>query len=109
MRFTASGTAVTQFSVAVNHHKTNANGEKQQETEWFSVVTWDKLAENCNQYIGKGDRVFVEGRMRMRSWENDSGVKQYKTELIAHQVIFLNERPNSKPPNNDPTDEPLPF
>ena len=89
MRFTPNGNPVTSFSVATNRTYTTADGGKKEETEWFSVVTWNKLAENCNQFLGKGRRVYVEGRLRTRSWEGQDGQKHYKTEVIANQVLFL--------------------
>jgi single-strand DNA-binding protein len=65
-----------------------------EETEWVSVVAWNKLAETCNQYLNKGQMVYLEGRLHTRSWEDKSGVKQYRTEIIANQVLFLSQ---SKP------------
>jgi len=87
MRFTPSGKPVTSFSVACN----SKFGETES-TEWFNIVTWNKLAETCNQYITKGQQVFVEGRLQTRSWEGDDGVKHYKTEIIANKVLFLGQR-----------------
>ncbi len=87
MRFTPSGKPVTSFSVAAN----SKYGENES-TEWFSIVTWNKLAETCNQYITKGQQVFVEGRLQTRTWEGDDGVKHYKTEVIANRVLFLGQR-----------------
>ena len=86
MRFTLSGKPVTSFSVACNSKFGDTDS-----TEWFSVVAWNKLAETCNQYLTKGQQVFVEGRLQTRSWETD-GVKHYKTEVIANRVIFLGSR-----------------
>jgi len=87
MRFTPSGKPVTSFSVACN----SKFGEKET-TEWFSCITWDKLAEQCNQYLNKGSQVYVEGRLQTRTWEGDDGVKHYKTEVIANRVLFLGKR-----------------
>ena len=87
MRFTPNGNAVTSFSVAVN----SKYGEKET-TEWFNIVAWNKLAETCNQYITKGQQVFVDGRLQTRTWEGDDGVKHYRTELIANHVLFLGSR-----------------
>ena len=84
MRYTANGKAVTSFSVAVNMGK--------DQTEWFNVVAWEKLAETCGQYLEKGKRVYCEGRLATRSWEAPDKTKKYRTELVAHQVIFLSER-----------------
>ena len=87
MRFTPSGKPVTSFSVAVN----SKYGENES-TEWFNIVTWNKLAETCNQYITKGQQVFVEGRLQTRSWEGQDGEKKYRTEVIANKVLFLGQR-----------------
>ena len=104
MRFTPSGKPVTSFSVAVN----SKFGESET-TEWFSIVAWDKLAETCNQYLTKGQQVFVEGRLQTRSWEDNKGVKHYKTEVVANKVLFLEQRKQDKetPPELDPED--IPF
>ena len=66
-----------------------ADGQKQTETEWFNVVCWNKLAELCNQYVTKGKRVYVEGRVRTRSWEGQDGQKKWRTEVVANKVHFL--------------------
>ena len=87
MRFTPSGKPVTSFSVAVN----SKFGETES-TEWFSIVAWNKLAETCNQYLQKGQQVFVEGRLQTRSWEGQDGEKKYRTEVIANKVLFLGQR-----------------
>lgn len=89
MRYTANGSAVTEFRVAVNNSFTDRSGERQQETEWFRVVTWNRLAETCAQYLSKGRLVYVEGRLRTRQWEDQQGQKRYTTELIASDVRFL--------------------
>ena len=96
MRYTANGSAVTSFNVATSRNYTNAQGERVDETEWFSVVTWNRLAETCAQYLAKGRQVYVEGRMQTRSWEGQDGQKRYKTELIAETVKFLGNR-NDRP------------
>ncbi len=91
MRFTPRGNPVTTFRVATNSSFNTSEGEKKDETEWFSIVTWNKLAENCNQFLGKGRRVYVEGRLRTRSWEGQDGQKRYRTEVIANSVLFLDK------------------
>ncbi len=93
LRYTPSGMAVGNFTVAVNSFYTKSDGEKQQDTEWFNVVVWGKLAEVCNQYLTKGKQVFVEGQMKTRSWDDKEGTKHYKTELHARQVQFLGSKP----------------
>lgn len=89
MRFTPSGSPVTSFRIASSRMFTTPEGEKRQETEWFTVVAWSKLAELCNQFLSKGRMAYVEGRLKTRSWDDKEGVKHYKTEVIASQVIFL--------------------
>ena len=89
MRYTANGSAVTEFRAAVNRHYTAGDGERREETEWFRVVTWNRLAETCSQYLEKGRQVYVEGRLRTRSWEGQDGVTRYVTEVIAQEVRFL--------------------
>lgn len=92
MRFTANGTAVTSFRIAVNRVSSSQENERRQDTEWFTVVAWNKLAETCNQYLGKGRRAFVEGRLQTRSWEGQDGQTRYRTEIVASNVIFLDRR-----------------
>jgi len=99
MRFTPSGKPVTSFSVATNE-KFGDNDH----TEWFSIVVWNKLAETCNQYLTKGQQVYVEGRLQTRSWEGDDGVKHYKTEVIANRVLFLGQRKQAEESTNEPTE-----
>lgn len=92
MRYTANGSAVTTFRVASSRQFTGGDGERKEETEWFQVVTWARLAETCAQYLTKGRLVYVEGRMQTRSWEDQQGQKRYRTELIAQEVKFLGGR-----------------
>jgi single-strand DNA-binding protein len=91
MRYTANGTAVTTFRVAVGRTYT-VDGERREETEWFRVVAWNKLAELVQAHLTKGRKVYVEGRQSTRSWDGPDGQKRYMTELIANQVLFL-DRP----------------
>ena len=96
MRFTPSGNQVTSFRLAATRNYTTAEGERRQETEWFTVTTWGKQAETCNQFLAKGRRAYVEGRLRTSSWEGQDGQKRFKTEIIADRVIFL-DRPGAAP------------
>jgi len=93
MRYTPSGAAVTSFSVAVSRRWTTPDNQQRDETEWFNVVAWDKLAETCNQLITKGRKVYIEGRLQTRSWEGQDGQKRYRTEVVASQVTLLDARP----------------
>jgi len=89
MRFTPNGTPVTSFRIATNRIFSSVDGERKQETDWFTVVAWNKLAEQCNQFLNKGKLVYVEGRLRSRSWDGTDGQKHYRTEVIASRVTFL--------------------
>ena len=97
MRFTPNGHPVTNFRVATNRSFTTSEGERKEETEWFGVEVWGRLAEQCNQFLGKGRLVYVEGRLRTRSWEGQDGQKRYRTEVVANQVTFL-DRQGGAPP-----------
>jgi single-strand DNA-binding protein len=90
MRYTANGKAVTTFSLAVNRNLGGGmDGERREETEWFDIVAWDKLAELCSQFLQKGRQTYVEGRLHTRSWEGQDGQKRYRTEVVAQTVLFL--------------------
>ena len=93
MRYTPNGNPVTEMRIATNRSYTSRDGERVEETEWFSVVAWDRLAETCAQYLTKGREVYVEGRLRTRSWDGgECGKKHYRTELVAQTVQFLGGR-----------------
>jgi single-strand DNA-binding protein len=91
-RFTPNGTPVTNFRVATNYSYRTAEGEERTETEWTPIVAWRGLAEACNNYLRKGSRVYVEGRLKTRSWDDEAGQTHYRTEVQAEQVIFLDSR-----------------
>lgn len=93
MRFTPNGNPVTSFSLAVNHGFTNKEGEKRQETEWFTIVSWNRLAETCNQFLSRGRRAYVEGRLKTHVWEGPDGQRRFRNEIIANQVLFLDRQP----------------
>jgi len=92
MRYTPSGQAVTQFSVATNRNYRDQQGEWQSETEWFRVVVWAEQGERAAENLRKGHKVYVEGRIQTRQWEDQSGNKRYTTELIANRVSSLERR-----------------
>jgi single-strand DNA-binding protein len=92
MRFTANGNPVTSFRVATSRSYTTSEGERRQETEWFTIVAWKKQAESCNQFLTKGQRVYVEGSLRTRSWEGRDGQKRVTAEVIANRVLFLDRQ-----------------
>lgn len=89
IRTTPSGQTVANFSVATNRIWTNTQGQKQEAVEYHNVVAWGKLAEICGQYLGKGRKVYVEGRLQTRDWEGQDGIKRYRTEIVAENMIML--------------------
>jgi single-strand DNA-binding protein len=105
MRFTPNGRPVTSFSAATNRRYTTSEGERREETEWFTIVTWGRLAEQCNQFLSKGRLVYVEGRLRTHSWEGQDGQKLYRNEIVADRVSFL-DRQSSTHLNEDKSIEP---
>jgi single-strand DNA-binding protein len=93
MRYTPGGQAITSFNLAATRTWTSANGERRDSTEWFSVVSWGSLAEICHQYLAKGRRVYVEGELRTRGWDQPDGQRHFRTELVASEMIMLGPRP----------------
>ena len=91
MRNTPSGKPVTTFRLAINRVYRTDDGERQEETEWFTVVAWERLAEQCNQYLTKGRRAYIEGRFRSRKWEGQDGQPRSVNEIIANSVLFLDQ------------------
>src|SRR5579885_1962817 len=89
VRYTPSGAAVANFSVATNESWTDKSGQKQERTEWHKVVVWGKLAELCSQYLTKGRQVYLEGRLQTRQWQDKDGQTKYTTEIQAQTVQFL--------------------
>ena len=92
MRYTPSGKPVTAFSLAVNRSWTTADGERREETEWFNVVAWGDLAERCNKFLRKGERVYIDGSLQTRSWESADGLKHSRTEVVASELLMLDGR-----------------
>src|SRR5262245_59884436 len=88
MRSLASGKAVTQFSVATNEYI----GQGKEKAEYHNIVTWDRLALTCGEFLGKGQQVAVEGRLQTRSWDDDRGARHWKTESVASHVEMLSGR-----------------
>jgi single-strand DNA-binding protein len=96
MRYTPNGQAVTQFTVAVNRNYKDQSGEWQEETEWFRIVAWGPLGERAAEYLRKGGKVYIEGRLQTRQWEGQDGQKRYTTELVANQITNLERRPREE-------------
>lgn len=92
LRYTPSGTAVCSFSVATNRNWTTDTGEKKDEVEFHRIVAWSKLAELCSQFLTKGRKVFVEGRLQTRSWVAQDGTQKQTTEIVISDMILLDSR-----------------
>ena len=102
MRYTPGGSPVTTFSVAAGRQWKDGNGDSREETEWFNVVTWNKLAEICNEHLRKASRVYIEGRLQTRQWQDQEGQTRYRTEVIASDMIMLDGRgPRDGAPDED--------
>jgi len=97
MRYTPSGKPVTSFSVATSRNWTASDGRRREETDWFNVVSWGNLAEICKQYLSKDQRVYIEGRLQTRGWEDSEGKRHYRTEIVANEMIILGERRSAEP------------
>lgn len=121
VRFTPSGQAVANFTVATNDSWTDKQGQKQERVEWHRIVVWGKLAELCGEYLTKGRQCYVEGRIQTREWTDKEGKKNYTTEIVANSVQFLGGRPQGQqpqrqqqqedqlPPGEAPADVDVPF
>lgn len=118
LRNTPNGKAVASMSIATNRYWTDAQGQKQKEAEFHNIVMWSKLAEIASQYLRRGSKVYLEGRLQTREWTGQDGIKRYRTEIIADNMIMLSgnsdsahrDRPaeNSSTPSasvNNQTDE----
>ena len=110
MRYSQGGTAITKVRLATDRYR--QNGET--ETDWHDITCWGKLAEAVNQYVAKGDRLYVSGRLAQNSYETDDGQKRHRTEIHAQEVVFLDSKNGNKAEgataDGGPTDaDDLPF
>ena len=108
MRFTPSGTSVTNFSLATNREYLK-DGIAIKETDWFNVVAWGNLGENCKQFLVKGSLVYVAGRITLHEWEKPDGIKSSHLEIKARQVVFLSRNENKKEDKQEVEEEDIPF
>ena len=92
VRYTQNETPVATFSVASTERWKDSDGNKQEHTEWHRVVAWGKLAEICGEHLHKGDKVFIEGKLRTRKWEDQEGTTRYTTEINARELEMLGGR-----------------
>jgi len=92
MRNTPSGQAVASFSIATNLVWTDQSGQQQKKTEFHNIIAWRKLADICAKYLRKGSKVFIEGRLQTTDWTGQDGVKRYRTEIVAENMIMLDSK-----------------
>ena len=111
LRYTPSGTAVANFTLATSEQWTGKDGEKKEQTEWHRIVAWRRLGEICGEYLHKGSQVYIEGRIQTRSWEDRDGNKKYTTEIIAQTMKMLGssgkEGRTKSPEERFPSEEPI--
>ncbi len=101
LKNTPSGQSVVSFSVATNLIWNDQSGQQQKKTEFHNIIAWRKLAEVCAKYLRKGSKVFIEGRLQTTDWTGNDGVKRYRTEIVAENMIMLDGRNNSSNPSTD--------
>ena len=97
-----NGKAVVNFTVATSDNRTDQQGQKQERTEWHRVVIYGKLAEIAGQYLHKGSKVYLEGKLQTREWQDQQGQKRYMTEIICHEMQMLDSRQNEAQPQTTP-------
>ncbi|MFH1254902.1 MAG: single-stranded DNA-binding protein [bacterium] len=110
IRNTPAGQTVASFAVATNYVWTDQSGQKRDKAEFHNIVAWRRLAEICGQYLKKGSKIYIEGRMQTRDWVGQDGVKRYRTEIIAENMIMLDRagagnnaiRPEEPPMPSEP-------
>ena len=107
VRYTPSGVPVVNLSLATNERWKSSDGETQERTEWHRLVLWRQLAEIAGQYLHKGDKVYIEGRIQTRKWADQEGHDHYTTEVVADELVMLSgSRGESEPWNGQATDFP---
>jgi single-strand DNA-binding protein len=116
LRYTPNGQAVANFSIATNEMWINKDNERQTRTEWHRIVAWSKLAEFASEYLSKGKQIFVEGRLRTRTWQDRNGNSRTTTEIWANSIILLGRKDEGVTPEEEPqptedgiSDDDIPF
>lgn len=106
VRYSQSGTPVANFSLATNERFKDRDGEWQERTEWHSIVAWQRLAEIVGEYVSKGSKLYVEGKIQTSSWEDrQSGERKYHTEIVARDLLLLSPRENGGSDHQSPTSD----
>lgn len=108
IRNTPNGTNVASFSIATNYVWKDQSGQKQEKAEFHNIVAWRKLADICGQYLRKGSKIYIEGRLQTRDWDGQDGVKRYRTEIIADNMIMLDRAGGANPMSHGANVPPMP-
>lgn len=103
VRYTQDGTPVASFNVATTDRWKDKGGQMQESTEWHRIVAWRKLADICGQYLQKGSRVYIEGKMQTRKWQDQQGNDRYTTEIVAREMKMLDSKGESGGGRQEPT------
>ena len=117
VRYTQSGSPVCSFRIACSEKYKDASGNMQENTEWVPIVAWGKLAEICSQYLHKGSRVYIEGKLQTRKWQDKEGGTRYTTEIVAREMKMLDGKEDGQQQNQQwqpqpqrmVPEEPVPF
>ncbi len=102
LRYTSSGVAVATFSLATNESWKDPEGNTQERTQWHNVVAWRKLAEICGEYLKKGGKVYIEGRLQYRNYDDKNGVKRSVTEVVMDEMVMLDSRGSAASTDSGP-------
>lgn len=100
IRYTQSGTPVCNFRIATTERWKGQDGQQQEQTEWHNIVAWRRLAEICSEYLSKGSKVFIEGKLQTRKWQDQNGNDRYSTEIVARDMQMLSPRGTSSSNEN---------
>jgi len=109
LKYTANGTGITKFGLAVNRTYSSQDGEKKEDTCFVDITAWDKLAEVCNEHLTKGRLILVEGRLQYQSWESDDGTKRSRIEVVAQNIQFLGGKSDDHNEEAEGSDDDVPF
>lgn len=110
VRNTPTGQTVASFSIATNQVWTDQSGQKKERVDYHNIVVWRRLAEICSQYLHKGSKIYIEGRMQTRDWTGQDGIKRYRTEIVGDNMIMLDRagQPGGRPAGNFNEQPPMP-
>ena len=106
IKYSANGTAMANLKVATSDSRKNKEGEWEERTEWHRVLLLGRNAENAKDYLHKGSKVYIEGKIETRSWDDQNGQKHYMTEIIGNDMMFLDAKDKSAPDNHEPAQQP---